>query len=156
LAVLAIPMAWITLTLVRAQLYTVLALAILLACLESDRRGGRRWILPWLGLWVVGGNLHAGFVVGGVFLGVHALEQWWRRRPLPPLVATLGTMALLVAANPYGFSYYPYLAHALTMDRRLVVEWHPLWSAAPPAVAVTLLSMLVAALALYRTGMREA
>jgi len=156
LAVLAIPMAWITLTLVRAQLYTVLALAILLACLESDRRGGRRWILPWLVLWVVWVNLHAGFVVGGIFLGVHALEQWWRRRPITHLVATLGTMALLVAANPYGFSYYPYLAHALTMDRRLVVEWHPLWSAAPPAVAVTLLSMLVAALALYRTGMREA
>jgi hypothetical protein len=156
LAVIAIPMAWITFTLVRAQLYTILALAILLACLESDRRGGRRWILPWLVVWVVWVNLHAGFVVGGVFLAVHTGEQWWRSRPITHLLATLGMMVPLVAVNPYGFRYYPYLAHALTMDRRLVVEWHPLWSAAPPAVAVTLLSMLVAALTLYRTGVREA
>src|SRR5262249_44021728 len=52
LAVIAIPMFWITLTLVRAQLYTVLALAILLACIESDRAGRRRWLLPWLALWI--------------------------------------------------------------------------------------------------------
>jgi hypothetical protein len=156
LAVLAIPMAWITLTLVRAQLYTVLCLAILLACLESDRRGGRRWILPWLALWVVWVNLHAGFVVGGICLAVHAVEQWWRGRPIVHLVATLVGMALLVSVNPYGARYYPYLAHALTMDRRMVVEWLPLWSAAPPAVVVTLLSMLVAILALRRTGLSQA
>jgi hypothetical protein len=109
---------------VRAQLHTVLALAILLACLESDRLGGRRWILPWLALWTVWVNLHAGFVVGGIVLAVHTAEQWWRRRPIAHLVATLGAMALRVAVNPYGFRYYPYLAQALTMDRRLIGEWH--------------------------------
>jgi len=156
LALLAIPMAWITLTLVRAQLYTVLCLAVLLACLESDRRGGRRWILPWLALWVLWVNLHAGFVVGAIFLAGHAAEQWWRGRPIVHLVGTLVAMALLVSVNPYGVRYYSYLAHALTMDRRMIVEWLPLWSAAPPAVAVTLLSMLVAVLALRRTGLSRA
>src|SRR5262249_21358066 len=52
--------------------------------------------------------------------------------------------------------YYPYLVHALVMDRRLIPEWHPLWGAAPAAVAVTLLSMVMAVLALRRTGLREA
>ena len=93
---------------------------------------------------------------GGVFLAVHTVEQWWRGRPIGHLVATLAAMALLVSINPYGVHYYPYLAHALTMDRRMIVEWLPLWNAAPPAVAVTLLSMLVAVLALRRTGLSQA
>ncbi len=156
LSVVAIPMFWITLTLVRGQLYTVLGLSILLACLESDRSGGRRWILSWLVLWILWVNLHAGFVVGGLFLAVHAVEQCWRGQPIAHLGLTLGAMVLLVAVNPYGLRYYPYLAHALTMDRPFIVEWHPLWSAAPPAVAVTLLSMVVAVLALRRTGLHGA
>ena len=156
LAVVAIPMFWITLSLVRAQLYTVLALAMLLACLESDRRGGRRWVLPWLLVWVVWVNLHAGFVVGGLFLAVHAVEQWWRGHRVAHLAAALGAMAVLVAVNPYGPRYYPYLAHALTMNRRLIVEWGPLWSAALPAVVVTLVSMVIALMALGRTGLRQA
>lgn len=156
LAVLAIPIAWTTLSLVRAQLYTLLGIAILLACLERDRRGDRRWILPWLVVWVVWVNLHAGFVVGGVFLAAHTAEQWWRRRHVAHLVAALGAMALLVAVNPYGARYYAYLAHALTMDRSLIVEWAPLWSATPPTVAATLMSMLVAVLALRRTGLSDA
>jgi hypothetical protein len=156
LAVLAIPIAWTTLSLVRAQLYTLLGIAILLVCLERDRRGDRRWILPWLAFWVVWVNLHAGFVVGGVFLAVHTLEQWWRRSPIGHLVAALGTMMLLIAVNPYGLRYLPYLLHALTMDRRLIVEWGPLWSAMPATVAATLMSMLVALIALARTGLRTA
>jgi len=95
-------------------------------------------------------------VVGAIFLAGHAAEQWWRGRPIVHLVGTLVAMALLVSVNPYGVRYYSYLAHALTMDRRMIVEWLPLWSAAPPAVAVTLLSMLVAVLALRRTGLSRA
>jgi len=156
LAVLAIPMAWIALTLVRAQLYTVLALAVLLACIESDRRGERGWVLPWLALWVAWVNLHAGFVVGGLFLALHTTEQWWRGRPIAHLAATLAAMAALVAVNPYGLRYYPYLVHALTMDRHLISEWNPLWNSWPPTVAVALLSMVVAALAIRRTGLAQA
>jgi hypothetical protein len=107
-------------------------------------------------LWVAWVNLHAGFVVGGAFLAVHAAEQWWRGQPIAHLAATLGAMALLVAVNPYGAGYYPYLAHALTMDRALIAEWQPLWRATPPAIAVTLLSMIVAVVALRATGLRDA
>src|SRR5262249_22719596 len=120
------------------------------------RAGRRRWLLPWLALWIVWVNLHGGMVVGEVFLAAHTIEQWWRRRPIAHLLAALGAMALLVAVNPYGLRYYPYLVHALVMDRRLIPEWHPLWGAAPAAVAVTLLSMVMAVLALRRTGLREA
>jgi hypothetical protein len=156
LAVLAIPMGWITFTLVRAQLYTVLGLAVLLACLEADRRGERRWIGPWLALWVLWVNLHAGFVVGGVFLAAHAAEQWWRGRPVRHLLATLAAMVALVSVNPYGLRYYPHLVHSLTADRSLIAEWAPLWASRPPAIALALVSMLVAAMALRRVGLREA
>src|SRR5262249_46859592 len=134
----------------------VLALAILLACLESDRRGGRRWVLPWPLVWVVWVNLHAGFVVGGLFLAVHAVEPWGRGHRGAPLAAAPGALALLVALPPSGPRSYPYLAPALTMNRRLIVEWGPLWSAALPAVAFTLVSMVIAMMALGRTGLRQA
>ncbi len=155
LAVLAIPMAWITCTLVRAQLYTVLGLAVLLACLEADRRGGRRWVGPWLVLWVCWVNLHAGFVVGAVFLGAHTAEQWWRRQPVRHLLATLAVMAALIAVNPYGLRYYAHVVRSLTADRSLIAEWTPLWAARPPAVALVLVSMTVAAVAVRRVGLRE-
>ena len=58
----------------------------------------------------------------------------------------------LVALNPYGLSYYPYLIRALAMDRPLIGEWQPIWHANPVALGVFVASVLVAAVAVVRAG----
>ena len=66
---------------IRAQMFTLLFLALMLCFLEIDQRGRRRWILLWLPLYVVWLNVHAGFVVGAGLMALHACEQIVRRRP---------------------------------------------------------------------------
>lgn len=141
----------------RAQMYTFLFTAILLGILQRDREGERRWIVPWLLLYVVWLNLHGGFVVGlGLFvvhLAVRFAEQWRgtlygagterggsatfvaRLEALHPAFAAtrhlflvLLAMLVLIGANPYGLDYIPFLWEALALDRPLIDEWAPLWS----------------------------
>jgi hypothetical protein len=56
---------------VRAHILTFLFLACLLLMIEADRRGDRRWVLPWLLMFTVWLNVHGGFVVGLGLLGIH-------------------------------------------------------------------------------------
>jgi hypothetical protein len=150
LAVPAIVMSWIALTALRPQLLTLALLSVWLGCIESDRRGGRRWIAAVLVAHVVWLNLHAGFVVGMGFLALHAGEQAMRRRPFLHVVAILVVMFVLVGCNPYGSAYYEYLGHALTMPRPLIGEWKPIWSAHPVGFGVYTASVLIALAALLR------
>jgi hypothetical protein len=156
LAVLAVPaivMSWIGLTALRPQLITLVFLSAWLQFIESDRRGGRRWILAAVVGHVVWLNLHAGFIVGMAFLGLHATEQAIRRQPFGHLLGVLLAMAMLVVVNPYGFSYYPYLADALTMARPMIGEWQPIWKAHPVGFGVYLATVAVAAATLLQTGL---
>lgn len=114
-------------TTIRAQVFTLLMLTIMLCFLEIDRRGSRWWIACWLPLHVIWLNLHAGFVVGSGLMALHACEQIIRRRPFWHFVPVGMTLAILVLVNPYGTEYLPYLLHGLTMARPLIVEWNPLW-----------------------------
>jgi hypothetical protein len=139
LAPVAILLFAVGLSPVRGHLFTFLGIAILLLCLEADRAGRRRWILPWLVAWVSWINLHGGFVLGAVFFGLYTLEriggelasgggmQRGAKRNWH-LVATGGAMALAVLINPYGWAYVAYLREALSMERGLIGEWAPMWS----------------------------
>jgi hypothetical protein len=140
---------------VRAQVFTLLGIAILLIVLERDRRGERDWILPWLGVHLVWLNLHAGFVVGSIFFASHVIEQRLRRAPVRHLLATLGAMVALVIVNPYGWRFFPALARGLTLDRSIVTEWDPIWNDAPGVVAVFAGSMLLLAYAFGRRGWKD-
>jgi hypothetical protein len=127
-SLVGISLARIGFTTIRAQVFTLLALAILLLLLDQDRQGKRGWIAWWLPVYVLWLNFHGGFVVGMGVVGIHWLEQVIRRRtPQWHLVLTLLAMAALIVVNPYGLRYYPYLWHALTMPRPLIPEWAPLW-----------------------------
>jgi hypothetical protein len=152
---LGILLSWVGFSPVRAQMFTLLMLAILLLCLDQDRNGHRRWIAPWLVLWVLWLNLHAGFVVGLILLGAHGLEQLVRRRPIAHLMALGMALIALIAVNPYGLAYYGYLWRAVPMERPLVTEWLPLWHAWPPLVAAYAFSVLVIVYAIYRNGIRQ-
>jgi hypothetical protein len=156
LAPLAIVMSWIGLTALRPQLITLVFLCAWLHVIERDRRGERGWIPVALVGHVVWLNLHGGFVVGMAFLMLHAVEQAFRRRPFIHVLAVLAAMVALVAVNPYGLAYYPYLAEALTMPRPNIGEWNPIWRAHPFGLAVYLVSVAIGAAALLATGIGRA
>jgi hypothetical protein len=153
LAPTAIVMAWAGFTVIRGLLFTLLFVAVLLAALDDDRDGRRGWIAWWLPLSVVWVNLHAGFVFGIGLVVIQAFEEAVRRRPFAHLVAVAAAMLGLIALNPYGFAYYPHLWRALTLDRSLIGEWGPIWTAPSAAgVLVYLSSVLVALYAILRNG----
>lgn len=152
LAVVAMPAVAVGITTVRAGMFTMAMLVALLAMLEADRRGGRKWVWLWLPLYVVWLNLHGGFLVGAAVLVLHTLEQALRRRPVRHLLLTLVAMAALIVINPWGLHYYAYLLRANLADRELITEWWPLWQIEPPFVAVYLAMIAVLALAVWRRG----
>jgi hypothetical protein len=66
----------------------------------------------------------------------------------------LAAMMGLITLNPYGLAYYPHLWRALTLDRALIGEWGPIWSApSASGVLVYASSILVALYALLRNGL---
>lgn len=142
-------------TTIRAQMFTLLLLAIMLCLLERDRRGHRWWIALWLPLHVLWLNVHAGFVVGAGLMAIHAVEQILRRQPFWHFVPIGAALAGLVFANPYGGLYLPYLMHGLTMARPLIVEWQPLWQHDGRVFGLFLLSLLPVACAVRSVGWRR-
>jgi len=127
-SLLAIGLARIGFTTIRAQVFTLAALALLLLLLDLDRQGRRGLLWLWLPVHVAWLNLHGGFVVGLGVLGVHCVEQVVRHRNAQWHLLLLGAaMIAAVFLNPYGLTYFPYLWQAVTMPRPRITEWAPLW-----------------------------
>ncbi len=142
-------------TTIRAQVFTLALLAIMLCFLEIDQRRQRWWIAIWLPLHVVWLNVHAGFVVGSGLMALHACEQIIRRRPFWHFVPIGMALAGLIFVNPYGVQYLPYLMHGLTMARPLIIEWNPLWQHDTRVFALYLLSLLPIGYAAHQLGLRR-
>lgn len=154
-------------TTIRAQLFTLFFISLLLYDLADAEVavGGnssatpacgtwKKW-LKWLPLFVAWLNLHAGFIVGVGILVLHGCERLIRRRPVMWLIAAGIGLAALVAINPYGFAYYPYLLHGLTLARPRITEWQPLWTAEPTMFQAYLASVLVVLYAVAQLGIRR-
>jgi hypothetical protein len=141
-------------TTIRAQLFTMLFLALLVNWLDLDERGRRIWMLAWLPIFVIWLNVHAGFVVGLTVLAAHAVEQAIRGKECQHLVILGFGLLGLVVLNPYGASYYGYLADALAMDRPMILEWLPLWKNDPTTFMVYLISVLLVVYAYMQLGWR--
>jgi hypothetical protein len=132
-------------TTLRAQVFTLFFLALLLRWFDADRRGGRAWMVLCIPMFLVWLNLHAGFVLGLALLAVHGFEMLLRRRPWAHLLLLTVALAALVAVNPYGLAYYGYLSHALLMDRGQITEWWPLWRVEPGLFHAYLASLVLLA-----------
>jgi len=114
-------------TTIRAQLWTLLALAFLMNVLAEDEAGKRRWMLAWLLVHLLWVNVHAGFVVGLGFLGLWAVERALWREPFLHVAAVTAVAAALTLVNPWGLDYLTYLARGLLHERASITEWAPLW-----------------------------
>ena len=99
----------------RPHLFTLLLLAIAMATLEYNRRNGGRlvWLLvPMTALWV---NLHGGFAVFLVLLGIRAIGCVAEGRRPEAWQLTLVGMACGLAslANPYGIALHLHILETL-------------------------------------------
>lgn len=157
LALLTFPVLWVGFATVRAQLFTLVFIAIQMWMQELDWRGRRAWIVWWLLMLVAWLNLHAGFVVGLGLIAFHAIERFAfsARRHHSFLAAVGDTWHLILAApvaalslqlNPYGWQYVAYLVRAIRMPRPLIAEWQPLWQTHAPVLT---LAMFAASLSLF-------
>lgn len=164
LAPLALGLGWIGFTTVRAQVFTLLFLVILLFFLNVDGRGRRWWIWGWLPLVFIWANLHAGVLVGLGILAIDIVARFfeaWRDRGTM-LEACRDTRYLLVVGaaslatlqlTPYGWDYVPYLIRAVLMERPLIQEWKPLWQVEDwQRISGYLLSALIASYGIWRSG----
>lgn len=151
---------------VRAQLFTLAFIALLLLLLERDRLGSRGWIVGWLAAFPLWVNLHGGFVAGTGLFALYAAEvavaTWWRAgvreafRRTWHLLLGGGVMALLVGLNPYGWAYVPNLWHAIRMERPHITEWRPLIESGPLLTGVFAAALLLAAYGIRAGGSRRA
>jgi hypothetical protein len=142
-------------TTIRAQLFTMQLLAVMLCFLELDQAGRRWWIAAWLPLHVLWLNVHAGFIVGVGLMALHAGEMLVRRRPWVHFVPVGMALAALVLVNPYGQEYLPYLLHGLTMARPMIIEWRPLWEHDLATFCVFSMSVLLVVYAGAQLGVRR-
>ena len=122
----------------RTQMITFALVVILLLLLRQYRfTADRRWLYPIPPMFVLWVNLHAGFTIGLVFLGItlvgEALSTARRRAhldgtppaPMRPLVVASLLAALLVMVNPNTFQIYVYAAQTQfsPAQQKLIVEW---------------------------------
>ncbi|GAB5402700.1 MAG: hypothetical protein Aurels2KO_09310 [Aureliella sp.] len=162
LALVVFPVMWVGFATVRAQLFTLVFLALQLWMHEVDARGRRYWVALWLVMLTVWLNLHAGFVVGMGLLAFHTMEQFgWTlattcsvsmalRKHWHLLVACAGSVCVL-PINPYGWKYIPYLVRAIGMPRPLIREWKPIWHTYAPEITIL---MLLVAIALFAVAVK--
>jgi hypothetical protein len=170
-APLTFPFLWVGFATVRAQLFTLVFLAIQMLLMQSDWRGKRLWIVAWLVMFLAWLNMHAGFVVGAAMMVAHLAERcflalreqgvvdarkpWiirmgaWKKSTIGAMLSQTWHLWVLIPVgfaltfcNPWGTDYLPYLIRAIGMERPTITEWQPLWNTYTPDV--TLLAFAVA------------
>jgi hypothetical protein len=110
----------------RPQVWSYAAIALVAALLTTTTRPRRLlWLPVVFMLWV---NLHGGWIVGGLLVGIWAIvrvrEERWRRWAIA--ISVLSAAATLV--NPYGLDMWQFLLRTVRVGRD-AQEWHPLTAA---------------------------
>jgi len=141
---------------IRAQAYSFLFAALLLLLLELDKNGSRGWIIPWLVVFPIWVNLHAGFVVGIAFVALHASEQVLRGNRWRHLLWPLLVMPVEVLINPNGTDYFGYLRRGLFMQRPYSPEWNSFLTLGNASLFAFLLAVAVAVYGLVRVRWNSA
>ncbi|MCU0710784.1 MAG: hypothetical protein MUC43_01910 [Pirellula sp.] len=147
---IAFPLAWVGFATLRAQLITLVFMAIQVLLQQSDWRERRSWVFAWMIMYVVWLNMHAGFVVGVAMLGLHVIERWLVYFSLNRNSFQLreflerfwhhfviaGFLVVGVMINPWGVRYPIYLWHAILMPRPTMLEWQPLWQMPDTVISI--------------------
>ncbi len=125
---------------IRAQIFSFLFFINFLWILErvrrnttpdsipQDKKHGLLWWLIPLG--VIWANAHGGFILGIILLILYGVGEWLGsgafKAAKPYFLVALALVLAIAVLNPYGFDYWPFILHALTMPRPFISEWNPL------------------------------
>ena len=137
---------YIGFTNVRAQVMTLLFVALQFWMFTCDREGKRAWVFVWIPMMIAWTNIHGGVVAGiAIFLfwaGCRFAEakfaNGWKdaihegRHRLGLAVI----LPILMCVNPWGFEYIPYLFRAVGMKRPMIGEWSSIWGSGDVALLV--------------------
>jgi hypothetical protein len=128
----------------RPQIFTLVLASACLFLLESAKKGKRKrlWILPVLiALWV---NIHGGFIVGYLLIGIYFLsevidviismvlnqkknhEEWQNRKEFLSVLSAAGIASILAGMiNPHGPSIllYPFQTISIGTLQDYIAEW---------------------------------
>jgi hypothetical protein len=89
-------------------------------------------------------NLHGGWVLGLITLGVYSVGSFFHNRQKAVFTGIVTFFCLLASlVNPWGFAYWAYLFHALTMSRVHITEWRAVSPISPVGIVLTLTLLLV-------------
>ena len=143
------------LSVIRAQVYSFFFVACCFWAFEQDRRGRRRWLIPWLCIFPLWVNLHGGFVVGLGLLALYAIEQALGRQPFRHLLPILAGSSIEVLINPYGPAYIRYIVRALAMTRPYIQEWRPVWIFGPLRTTLFLAAVVILVYSVSKVGIRR-
>jgi len=114
------PVLWVGFATLRAQLFTLVGLALTMLMLQADWRGKRGWVFFWIPMYLIWLNLHAGFVVGLGLLGFHFIER---------LAAILSTEvanrnSTLDSKSPRGIVLLRVLTSKRLYQQIVACHWH--------------------------------
>jgi hypothetical protein len=144
---------------VRPQLFSLAVFAALLVLLKSGDRGRIAVLFaipPLMALW---SNLHGGFVVGLLPLGLWAARASLDRSRTPRsrivAVAALAAGVLATLANPYGIGLWEFLTRTLGPDRHDITEWLPVTSSGTAVMVFWTVTATLALAALWYGGRKE-
>lgn len=139
---------------IRAQAYSFLFAAVLLWLLELDRDGTRPWMIPWLLVFPIWVNLHAGCVVGIAFVGLYSIEQALRGESWRHLLWILFAMPVEFLISPYGTDYLRYLRRGLLMPRPYSPEWGSVLTLGTASLVALFLAIILEIFAVAKTRTR--
>ena len=109
----------------RCMAFTHVLFALWVYLWQRERRG--RAALAWLYplTMIVWANLHGGFVVGFLWLGLLMALEWYYRGDWKKWALRLGLSILASLANPYGWHLWYTTGRALLTRRLGFPEWAP-------------------------------
>ena len=141
---------------VRPQIFSLLLFTLLLGCLLSSTRPGRRrglLLVPFL--FAVWANFHGGWIVGGGVLvlwvaGTVLGESTDRLRAAVVLLAIGAASLLATLANPYGLGLWRFLWETVGLSRADIVDWQPVYALDPSVWGLWILTASLATLGFVR------
>lgn len=108
---------------IRCQGITFFLFSVTLLCLEMMTRG-RRWsafvIVLVMACWV---NLHGGFPIGLVLIGIYTFSSWVTGRYRARMIVTLSAAVLATLLNPYGVKLWPLIYTVLVNPPLYNTDW---------------------------------
>lgn len=122
---------WSRAFVLRPQIFSILAFALLLWILRAIERGRTRlvWFIPLLfAVWV---NLHGGWIVGVGVFALWAVATLRRADDVQILRRSLALCAVIsivgTLANPYGIEMWRFLMTTVRVARPNINDWRPLF-----------------------------